>query len=123
MIIIINDDKMKMRKTSYEFQEKMNKLYQASDTLHLPYLEGMDTAEMAFRLTDTNKDGYVDKSEFKKMAKSLSKEKIEKAFEYCDKNKDGKLDMNEFKEMMKPKSPRKIEKKLKRQKSCEEKLK
>ena len=57
------------------------------------------------------------------MAKSLSKEKIEKAFEYCDKNKDGKLDMNEFKEMMKPKSPRKIEKKLKRQKSCEEKLK
>ena len=37
--------------------------------------------------------------------------------------KDGKLDINEFKEMMKPKSPRKIEKKLKRQKSCEEKLK
>ena len=61
--------------------QKMNKLYQGSDTLHLPYLEGMDTAEMAFRLTDTNKDGYVDKSEFKKMAKSLSKEKLDKATE------------------------------------------
>ena len=56
---------------------------------------------MAFRLTDTNKDGYIDKTEFKKMAKNLPKDKLEKAFENCDKNKDGKIDIYEFKEMMK----------------------
>ena len=72
---MINDDKIKMRKNSYKFQEKMNKLYQGSDTLHLPYLEGMDTAEMAFRLTDTNKDGYVDKSDFRKWQKAYPKKK------------------------------------------------
>ena len=99
----------------------MIKLYQGSDTLHLPYLEGMDAAEMAFRLTDSNKDGFVDKSEFRKMAKSLSKEKLDKAFEFCDKNKDGKLDIYEFKEMMKPKSPKHNDKKLKRSENIEKK--
>ena len=89
----------------------MNRLYHGADKPHLPCLEGMDSAEIAFKLTDTNKDGYIDKTEFKKMAKSLTKEKVEKAFEHCDKNKDGKLDIYEFKEMMKspkasPKKPK-----------------
>ena len=83
----------------------MDRLYPGTHKPHLPYLEKMDSAEIAFKLTDTNKDGYIDKTEFKKMAKSLTKEKVDKAFEHCDKNKDGKLDIYEFKEMMK--SPKK----------------
>lgn len=69
----------------------------------------MGKAEIAFRLTDTNKDGYIDKAEFAKMAKSLSSEKIDKVFENCDKNKDGKLDLSEFKEMMDAKKKNKDE--------------
>ena len=81
-------------------QEKLEKLYDGTDKPQLPSIAGMDKAEIAFRLTDTNKDGYIDKQEFEKMAKSLTKEKIDKVFENCDKNKDGKLDFSEFKEMM-----------------------
>ena len=81
-------------------QEKLEKLCEGPDKPHLPTVEGMDKAQIAFRLTDTNRDGYVDESEFEKMAKNLTKDKVKKAFVNCDKNKDGKLDFKEFKEMM-----------------------
>ena len=42
----------------------MNRLFGGTDKPHLPCLEGMDSAEIAFKLTDTNKDGYIDKTEF-----------------------------------------------------------
>ena len=60
----------------------------------------MNKAEIAFRLADKDKDGYVDRSEFEKMAKNLPKEKMDKVFDNVDKNNDGKLDFSEFKAMM-----------------------
>ena len=60
----------------------------------------MNKAEIAFRLADKDKDGYVDRSEFEKMAKNLPKEKMGKVFDNVDKNNDGKLDFSEFKAMM-----------------------
>ena len=91
LIIIIN---------YLQSKEKLDKLCHGDHKTHLPCLAGMDTAELAFRLTDTNK---VDKNEFKKLTKNLPKDKVEKAFQNCDTNKDGKLDIHEFKEMMKAK--------------------
>ena len=60
----------------------------------------MDTTEMAFRLADKSNDGYIDKEEFEKMAKNLSKEKIDKVFEKFDKDGDGTMSYLEFKAMM-----------------------
>ena len=60
----------------------------------------MNKAEIAFRLADKDKDGYVDRSEFEKMAKNLPKEKMDKVFDNVDKNNDGRLDFSEFKAMM-----------------------
>ena len=40
------------------------------------------------------------KEEFEKMAKTLTKEKVEKVFQKCDENGDGKIDYSEFKRMM-----------------------
>ena len=85
----------------FQLKEKLDKLCHGDHKTHLPCLAGMDAAELAFRLTDTNKDGFVDKNEFKKITKNLPKDKVEKAFQNCDTNKDGKLDIHEFKEMMK----------------------
>ena len=60
----------------------------------------MNTKEIAFRVTDTNKDGYVDRKEFSKLSKTIPKEKMDKVFDMADKNHDGKLDYKEFKDMM-----------------------
>ena len=60
----------------------------------------MDKTEIAFKLADENKDGYIDKQEFEKMAKTLSKDKVDKVFQKCDSNGDGKIDYAEFKTMM-----------------------
>ena len=63
----------------FQLKEKLDKLCHGDHKTHLPCLAGMDAAELAFRLTDTNKDGFVDKSEFKKLTKNLPKDKVEKA--------------------------------------------
>ena len=63
-------------------------------------INGMDNTEIAFRLADKDRSGYITKSEFEKMAKNLSKEQIEKVFAKCDKDGDGKIDFQEFKHMM-----------------------
>ncbi len=60
----------------------------------------MDKAEIAFGLVDKNKDGHINKEEFEKTFKNLSKEKADKLFDHLDKNNDGTLDFSEFKEMM-----------------------
>ena len=60
----------------------------------------MNTKEIAFRVADTNKDGYVDRKEFSKLSKNIPKEKMYKVVDIADKNHDGKLDYNEFKDMM-----------------------
>ena len=38
----------------------------------------MDKAQIAFRLYDKDKDGYITKGEMQKLAKNLSKQQIDK---------------------------------------------
>ena len=57
-------------------------------------------AEIAFRLYDKDKDGYITKSEMEKLSKGLSKDQIEKAFARFDHDGDGKLSYAEFRKMM-----------------------
>ena len=49
----------------------------------------IDKVEMAFRLIDTDNDGYIDKSEMEKLTKKLSKEQVNKIYAACDKDGDG----------------------------------
>jgi len=39
---------------------------------------GQDKAEMAFKLYDKDKDGYITKAEMTKLSKTLTKEQIDK---------------------------------------------
>ncbi len=57
-------------------------------------------AEIAFRLYDKDKDGYITKSEMEKLSKNLSKEQIDKVFARFDSDGDGKLSYAEFRKMM-----------------------
>lgn len=57
-------------------------------------------AEIAFRLYDKDKDGYITKSEMEKLSKTLSKEQIDKVFARFDADGDGKLSYAEFRKMM-----------------------
>ena len=74
-------------------------------------------AHLAFRLFDTNYDGYIDKKEFKWMTTSakisnrtidivfsvispLFETKTDPCIERCDTDGDGKLDYQEFKSMI-----------------------
>ena len=41
-------------------------------------MDKQDKAEMAFRLFDKDKDGYITKGEMVKLSKTLSKEQVEK---------------------------------------------
>lgn len=59
-------------------------------------------ADLAFRIFDRNKDGFINKKEFKMMtsASKFSMKKIETVFALCDENGDGKLDYKEFTEIL-----------------------
>ena len=61
---------------------------------------GLGKTEIAFRLADKDKTGYITKSEFQQMAKNLSKEQVDKVFAKCDKDGDGKISYCEFSSMM-----------------------
>ena len=57
-------------------------------------------AELAFKLYDKDKDGYITKSEMEKLSKNLTKEQIEKVFARFDADGDGRLSYAEFRKMM-----------------------
>jgi len=56
--------------------------------------------EKAFRMMDKDGDGFVTKSEFKKVCKNLTREQIEAAFKKFDAAGNGKLNYVEFCDMM-----------------------
>ena len=57
-------------------------------------------AEIAFKLYDKDRDGYITKSEMEKLSKNLTKEQIDKVFARFDADGDGKLSYAEFRKMM-----------------------
>ena len=57
-------------------------------------------AEIAFKLYDKDRDGYITKSEMEKLSKNLSKEQIDKVFARFDADGDGRLSYSEFRKMM-----------------------
>jgi len=65
-----------------------------------PSPDKADKAEMAFKLYDKDKDGYVTRGEMNKLAKNLTKGQIDKAFNKYDTDGDGRLSFSEFKKMM-----------------------
>ena len=56
--------------------------------------------ELAFKLYDKDKDGYITKTEMEKLSKNLTKEQIEKVFARFDADGDGRLSYSEFKKMI-----------------------
>ena len=56
--------------------------------------------ELAFKLYDKDKDGYITKTEMEKLSKNLTKEQIEKVFARFDADGDGRLSYSEFRKMM-----------------------
>merc|ERR1711997_833974 len=87
-------------KKATDAKDKMEKSGSDSRKPQLANINGMDNTEIAFRLADKDKSGYITKSEFEKMAKNLSKEQVEKVFAKCDKDGDGKINYAEFSTMM-----------------------
>ena len=57
-------------------------------------------AEIAFKLYDKDRDGYITKSEMEKLSKTLTKEQIDKVFTRFDADGDGRLSYAEFRKMM-----------------------
>ena len=57
-------------------------------------------AEIAFKLYDKDRDGFITKSEMEKLSKNLSKEQIDKVFARFDADGDGRLSYAEFRKMM-----------------------
>ena len=56
--------------------------------------------ELAFKALDTNGDGYVSRSEFKKICPNMSKEQMDAAFAKFDKDKTGRINYSEFCSML-----------------------
>ena len=90
-----------------------------SDGGNAPKMDSAKQAELAFKLYDKDKDGYITKSEMEKLSKTLSKEQIEKVtskkvnffssplvkrnfkvFARFDADGDGRLSWSEFRKMM-----------------------
>jgi Ca2+-binding EF-hand superfamily protein len=65
-----------------------------------PKQDAAKQAEIAFRLYDKDKDGFITKSEMEKLSKNLSKEQIDKVFARFDADGDGRLSYSEFRKMM-----------------------
>ena len=60
----------------------------------------METTELAFRIIDSDDDGYIDRAEFAKVSKNLSEKQIDKIWAKLDLDGDGKISIAEFYEMM-----------------------
>ena len=56
--------------------------------------------ELAFRALDTNGDGFVSRSEFKKICPNMTKEQMDAAFAKFDKDKTGRINYSEFCSML-----------------------
>ena len=56
--------------------------------------------ELAFKALDTNGDGFVSKSEFKKICPNMTKEQVDAAFAKFDKDKTGRINYAEFCSML-----------------------
>ena len=56
--------------------------------------------ELAFKAMDTNGDGYVSRSEFKKICPNMTKEQMDAAFAKFDKDKTGRISYSEFCSML-----------------------
>ena len=56
--------------------------------------------ELAFKALDTNGDGFVSKSEFKKICPNMTKEQVDAAFAKFDKDKTGRINYTEFCSML-----------------------
>ena len=62
---------------------------------------GHDTrSELAFKALDTNGDGFVSKSEFKKICPNMTKVQVDAAFAKFDKDKTGRINYTEFCSML-----------------------
>ena len=71
-----------------------------SDPAPIHHKDAGKQAELAFKLYDKDKDGYITKNEMEKLSKTLTKEQIEKVFARFDKDGDGRLSYAEFRKMM-----------------------
>lgn len=56
--------------------------------------------ELAFMALDTNGDGFVSRSEFKKICPKMTKEQMDAAFAKFDKDKTGRINYTEFCSML-----------------------
>ena len=56
--------------------------------------------ELAFMALDTNGDGFVSRSEFKKICPNMTKEQMDAAFAKFDKDKTGRINYTEFCSML-----------------------
>lgn len=56
--------------------------------------------ELAFKALDTNGDGFVSRSEFKKICPNMTKEQMDAAFAKFDKDKTGRINYTEFCSML-----------------------
>ena len=65
---------------------------------------GKDTKmALAFKAIDKNGDGYLSKTEFRKICPNMTEEQVENAFTKFDKDKTGRINFNEFCSMLKKK--------------------
>ena len=56
--------------------------------------------ELAFKALDTNGDGFVSRSEFKKICPNMTREQVEAAFNKFDKDQTGRINYAEFCSML-----------------------
>ncbi len=59
----------------------------------------LERAERAFRIIDKDKDGFIDRQEFKKISTKLTPEHVAAIYAKFDHNKDELLSLKEFREM------------------------
>ena len=62
--------------------------------------KGVDKAEAAFRVFDTNKDGFITKDEFSQVSTKLTRKQMDAVFAKFDTSHDGKLSLQEFRRLM-----------------------
>lgn len=80
------------------FREKDRDL---SGTMSFEEFCGHETRnELAFKAIDKNGDGFISKSEFKRICPNMSKEQIDRAFAKFDKDETGRINYREYCEML-----------------------
>jgi len=108
-LLNVSDSKGQLSKASFSDFCKNSPIFKKCDKNKNVSLANGNRHEMAFKVLDSNNDGFISKSEFSKLMRNMSMDQVNQVMGKFDNDSDGLLDLEEFKALMNRNQKKKID--------------